>query len=237
MLAYAVDEMTNSKKQLARSGKESLVELVVIVITAIGLALLIQAFLVKPFKIPSISMAPTLEVGQRILVNRIDGRFGNPERGDVTVFYPPSGAPELCGVQAGEKFNGNKVFVSDGPDSPGKKMPCAVPTPGKLGEAYVKRVVGMPGERIKIIRGHVYINGKQLSEPYINSQDSCDDDATFSERCTAELEITIPSDHYFMMGDNRNNSQDSRYWGPLPKQNVVGEAFATYWPLDRAGTL
>ncbi|MBI4898030.1 MAG: signal peptidase I, partial [Actinobacteria bacterium] len=88
-----------------RSGRESLIELVVIVITALALALLIQAFLVKPFRIPSESMVPTLEVGQRVLVNRVEGRFGTPERFDVVVFKPPaSAATNSCGAEDGQEY-------------------------------------------------------------------------------------------------------------------------------------
>jgi signal peptidase I len=222
-----------------RSGKESLIELVAIVAVALGLALLIQAFIVKPFRIPSPSMVPTLEIGERVLVNRLDGRFGTPERGDITVFKPPAGADEEsspeCGVTDGQEYLPGKVYKSS--DENGEKMPCPKPAAGKSRENYIKRVIGLPGERLKIIRGHAYINGKKLDEPYVNSEDSCDDDAYFSETCTFSIEITIPPGHYFMMGDNRNNSTDSRFWGPVPEQNIVGEAFATYWPPGDIGTL
>ncbi len=232
-------EPSNSGKQ--QSGKESLVELVVIVATALALALLIQSFVVKPFRIPSPSMVPALEIGQRVLVNRIDGRFGHPERGDITVFKPPAGADEangvVCGVQNGQEYLPGKVYVDGGDSNDGAKMPCPKPTAGKSRDNYIKRVVGMPGDRLKIIRGHAYINGKKQSEPFVNPVDSCDDDATFSEACTFALDITILPGHYFMMGDNRNNSTDSRFWGPVPEANIVGEAFATYWPPKSIGTL
>ncbi len=234
-----MSESENSDKQ--QSGKESLVELVVIVAVALGLALLIQAFIVKPFRIPSPSMVPTLEIGERVLVNRLDGRFGTPERGDITVFKPPAGADEDntvdCGVQNGQEYLPGKVYVDGNGTDDGAKMACPKPTPGKSADNYIKRVVGMPGDRLKIIRGNVYINGKQLDEPYVNKTDSCAEPATFTETCTFSLDITILPGHYFMMGDNRNNSTDSRFWGPVPEQNIVGEAFATYWPPRDIGTL
>jgi signal peptidase I len=221
-----------------RSGKESLIELVVIVAVALGLALLIQAFVVKPFKIPSPSMVPTLAIGERVLVNRLDGRFGTPERGDITVFKPPRGADDIeCGVSDGEEYAPGKEYFDGSVSEDGAKMPCPLPTSGKSAENYIKRVIGLPGDRIKIIRGHAYVNGKRLDEPYINTVDSCEQEATASEDCNFELEITIPEGHYFMMGDNRNNSTDSRFWGPVPEDNIVGEAFATYWPPGEVGTL
>ncbi|HEV7918562.1 MAG TPA: signal peptidase I [Solirubrobacterales bacterium] len=220
-----------------RSGRESLIELVVIVITALALALLIQALLVKPFRIPSESMVPTLKVGQRVLVNRVEGRFGTPERGDVVVFKPPANAAtNSCGVRPGEEYLPGKVYRA-GTDLLGPKMPCPKGSPGKYKENFIKRVVGMPGDRLKIVKGHAYIDGKKLYEPYLNPNNSCDNPGTFSSDCTFDIEITIAPGQYFMMGDNRNASADSRYWGPVPEGNIVGQAFATYWPPKRIGLL
>jgi signal peptidase I len=218
-----------------RKPSESLVELVLIVGVALGLALLIQAFVVKPYRIPSESMVPTLQVGQRVLVNRIDGRFGSPDRGNVVVFRPPSGAGDsICGVKNGQQYAPGKIYVSG--DSGGPAMPCPKATPGKYSETFIKRVVGLPGERLKIIRGHVYINDKPLSEPYIDDGD-CDKPNEVTSDCTFSINITIPPGHYYMMGDNRDASDDSRYWGPVPKKNIIGEAFMTYWPPKRIGLL
>ncbi|MFY9470112.1 MAG: signal peptidase I [Solirubrobacterales bacterium] len=233
-------ERQDSKKgaKHPRSGRDSLIELVVIVATALALALLIQAVLVKPFRIPSESMVPTLEVGQRVLVNRVEGRFGRPERFDVVVFKPPSGAEtNSCGANDGEQYAPGKTYKSGGDDLLGAKMPCPKGSPGKYSENFIKRVIGMPGDRLKIVRGYAYIDGKQLKEPFINKRDSCDEEGSFSGDCTFSMEITIPAGHYFMMGDNRNASADSRYWGPVPEANIVGEAFATYWPPKRVGGL
>jgi signal peptidase I len=221
-------------------------ETVVIVIVALGMAFLIQLFLVKPYKIPSGSMVPTLQLGQRVLVNRIKGRFGTPKRGDVLVFHPPPGANEgQCGITSGQKYGpapGTEYIGIANPDlgmsvNKAPIMPCPVAPQGAEGQAFIKRVIGMPGDRLKIVKGHAYINGKELNEPYINPQDSCDAPATYRPSCTYSKEITIQPGFYFMMGDNRNNSDDSRFWGPVPKKNIVGEAFATYWPPSRIGGL
>jgi len=221
-----------------QSGSESLLELVVIVAVAVGLALLIQAFVVKPYRIPSESMVPQLQVGQRVLVNRLDGRFGTPDRGDVVVFRPPVGAGDnTCGVKDGQEYLPGKVYISGDDGALSERMACPRGTGGKYEETYIKRVVGLPGERLKIIRGHAYINGKRLVEPYINPDGSCDEPDAVSSDCTYSLEITIPPNSFFMMGDNRDASDDSRYWGPVPKENVIGEAFMTYWPPKRIGLL
>jgi signal peptidase I len=220
-------------------------ETTIIVAAALCFAFVIQWLLVKPYKIPSLSMYPLLEIKQRVLVNRIEGRFGKPERGDVVVFHPPPGADIMqCGISPGEKFGPpSQTYVAHpdqidlGKDPSIASMACPVATPGAQSQAFIKRVIGLPGDRIKIIRGNAWINGRKLNEPYLSKQDSCADDATFRPTCTFSREFTIPPNKYFMMGDNRNNSDDSRYWGPIDRDNIVGEAFATYWPVKRIGGL
>jgi signal peptidase I len=198
----------------SKDGKGSFIELVVIVAVALGLALAIQAFLVKPFRIPSESMEPTLQVGQRVLVDRVSPRFGDPERGEVMVFKPPRGADEdVCGAREQRP-----------------EQPCAAPTKERSDTNFIKRVVGVPGDRLKVIEGRVYINGKRQNEPFITPSESCD-------TCNLTQEITVPPGHFFMMGDNRGNSDDSRVWGPVPKKWIIGGAFFTYWPPKRIGTL
>lgn len=222
-----------------RSGSESLIETVVIVAVAVGLALLIQAFVVKPYRIPSESMVPTLEVGQRILVNRLHGRFATPQRAQITVFDPPSGDEEpACGVKNGQEYAPGKVYRDNTVEYSNVKMPCPVPGPGKFEETYVKRVVGLPGEWISVKRGRVWINGKQLDEPYLPGDDDCRNNTSLDTDCNFPTPIQIPAGHYFMMGDNRNDgaSFDSRFWGPVAETSVIGNAFFTYWPVDRIGT-
>jgi signal peptidase I len=184
-----------------------------IVAVALGLALLIQAFLVKPFRIPSESMVPTLEINQRVLVDRVSFRFSDPERGDIVVFKPPKGADlNTCGVQA--------------PDN----QPCPKETPEKSDTNFIKRVVGVPGDEITVQRGRVFIDGEAQDESFARLSADC---AT----CNLEKPMTVPADHYFMMGDNRGESADSREWGPVPKKWIIGRAFATYWPPKKIGTL
>ena len=196
-----------------KSTGSSLVELVVIVAVALGLALGIQAFLVKPYRIPSGSMLETLSINQRVLVNRIGNNFSDPDVGDIMVFHPPRGAEEQrCGVQVTETEL------------------CSKETPQRADVNFIKRVVAGPGDRIRIRDGKVIRNGKPISEPYA---EPCESDIG----CDFPGEITIPPDHWYMMGDNRGESDDSRFWGPVPRKWFIGGAFATYWPLNRIGPL
>lgn len=203
-----------AQREPTRRRRSSWIELPLIIGVALLLALAIQALLVKPFRIPSESMVPTLEVGQRVLVDRVSFRFSDPDRGDVVVFKPPAGAS--MGMECGVEHPGDQA--------------CPEPTDGESEENYIKRVVGVPGDRLKVIDGIVYIDGEPLDEPYIRPDQSC-------QICNLPQEITIPPDHFFMMGDNRGSSQDSRVWGPVPEDSVIGNAFFTYWPLDRVGGL
>lgn len=221
-----------------RGGRESLIEMVVIVVTALGLALLIQTLLVKPFRIPSESMVPTLEVGQRVLVNRVEGRWGSPERFDVVVFKPPSGASsQSCGIQPGEEYAPGLRYEVDLEAEKSSKMPCPKGTQGRHSENFIKRVVGLPGDRLSVEHGRVRINGQYLVEPYVASDNDCLENDEIGADCNFPTEIVIQPGEYYVMGDNRNtaSSADSRFWGPVPEEWIVGEAFMTYWPVDRIG--
>ena len=197
------------------SASGSLLELVLIVAVALGLALGIQAFLVKPYRIPSESMVATLEIGQRVLVNRIGERLGDPDVGDVVVFHPPSGAEQ-----------GNEC----GAGPPPQGQVCSRPTSEKADVNFIKRIVAGPGDRLRIEDGHVILNDERQNEPFAEPCGGGDG-------CDFPTEITVPAGHYFMMGDNRGSSDDSRFWGPVPTEWIIGEAFATYWPPKRIGLL
>ena len=208
--------MTTAKKSLASSA----LELVVIVAAALGLALAIQAFVVKPYRIPSGSMLPTLHINQRVLVNRIGSHFTSPHVGDIIVFHPPKGYNDGCA-------NPNEGENQSGEDAPSA---CDVPQRTPSSETFIKRVVGLPGDRISIRDGHVFRNGARESDGYIAP-------CMAGAPCTFPRTITIPKDDYFMMGDNRPDSEDSRFWGPVPRGWIIGKAFFTYWPPDRMGFL
>jgi len=206
--------MTGKRPKSERSMRKSIIELGVIVVVALGLAVGIQAWVAKPFKIPSGSMEPTLAIGQRVIVNRLSTHFHSPKVGDILVFHPPVGSDEgRCGStvrKAGQ--------------------PCLAPAEDRQSKQYVKRVVGEPGDTLSIVDGHVIRNGKREQDSYIRP---CDDEAAAD--CDFPTPFKVPAGHYFMMGDNRGNSEDSRFWGPIPKEWIIGGAFMTYWPAGRIG--
>lgn len=148
------------------------------------LALVLRAFVVQAFWIPSGSMIPTLMPGDRVMVAKFWYRFAEPKRGQIVVFRYPLD-----------------------------------PT-----RDFVKRLIALPGETVEIKNGVVYINGEVLEEPYVKNRDFLSMEKT-----------TVPRGQYFMMGDNRPNSQDSRFWGFVPRNYLLGPAFFRYWPLSRIG--
>ncbi|MEK6277173.1 MAG: signal peptidase I [Actinomycetota bacterium] len=185
-----------------------------IVALALGLALGIQAFLIKPYQIPSGSMEPTLDIGQRVLVNRFIYHLSDPGINDIVVFHPPAGADRgtECGVRRDPA------------------QPCPEGTPERSDQNFIKRIVAGPGDRLVVRNGHPVVNGEVAQEDFIVP---CQGGGA----CDLPKAITIPPDSYFMMGDNRGSSDDSRFWGPVPRDWIIGKAFVTYWPPKRVGIL
>ena len=205
------------------SGRGAVIELIVIVALAIGLAVAIQAVLVKPYQIPSGSMLPTLEIGQRVLVNRIGHDLGDdPEIGDIVVFHPPLGAARE------EQDHDHPLPECAVERKPGQACPQA--GSDEADTNFIKRVVAGPGDRVYIDHGHPVVNGVMAEEDFTAPCGGGPD-------CNLPREITIPADHYFMMGDNRGASDDGRSWGPIPADWIIGQAFFTYWPPNRIGFL
>ncbi|MHB1537888.1 MAG: signal peptidase I [Solirubrobacteraceae bacterium] len=200
-----------------------LLELLIIVAVAVGLAFLIQAFIVKPYKIPSGSMEPTLAVGQRVLVDRIGYDFSEPSIGSIVVFHPPEGSgQEICGPTPHVVTVGGAA--------------CDAPVPKEdTTTTYIKRVVAGPGDWLYVKGGHVYLSRKGRAGPYRREKDRYITPCGASTECNFTVPIHIPPKHWFMMGDHRGNSDDSRFWGPVPRSWIIGEAFATYWPPSRIG--
>ena len=203
--------MKNNIKRFFETGKvcallKETVETIVIVLV---LVILIRNFLGEPRWIPTASMRPTLIEGDRLIIEKVSGFFSAPKRGDILVFYPPF---ETLKQNPWAKFTRLVgYFNSD--------------------TAYIKRVIGIPGDKLNYIPGEgIYINGKLLQEPYKK--------VIYPIQCKPEMfcgPLTVPQDSYFMMGDNRSNSQDSRFWGLLPKERIIGKAFFRFWPLNRMG--
>lgn len=189
-------------------------ELIVIVATALAIAFVVQWLVIKPYRIPSASMEPTLDVGQRVLVNRISTHLGaDPKIGDIVTFHPPAGADRMPAICGGD---------------PAAGQPCPRPTDGRSSQTFIKRVVAVGGDTVAVRGGVVVRNGKLQREPYIapcGAGDGCD----------LPTAIKVPAGDVFMMGDNRGSSDDSRYWGPIPVDWVIGAAVATYWPPNRVG--
>jgi signal peptidase I len=181
-----------------------------------ALALVMLAFLlyVKPYRVSSGSMAPTAMVGQRLLADHLHDDSWNPKVGDVIVFKAPGGARDEADDECGiPRIAGTA---------------CLSPIPGRTDISFVKRVVGTPGDRLQIAGGHVIRNGVAANESFARS---CDD-----EICNLAPFI-VPAGDYFVMGDNRGDSDDSRYWGPVPRAQIIGHVFGSYWPLKRLGRL
>jgi signal peptidase I len=198
----------------------TLFELVVIVVIALALALGVQAFLVKPYRIPSGSMLPTVRINQRVLVDRLAMNFSSPHVGNIVVFHPPQNYNDGCAnPNEGENQDGQYAAAA-----------CQVAWKQPSSQTFIKRVVGLPGDHLSISNGHVIRNGKREPDAYI---EQCNGDAA----CNFPQTITVPRGYYFMMGDNRPDSEDSRFWGPVPRAWIIGKAFLTYWPPDRIGFL
>lgn len=199
----------------------------------LGLVLVLRSFIIEPFQIPSLSMVPTLKVGDFILVSKWTYgirlpvlrtkiiEIDSPERGDVMVFFPP---------------HEDRYFI--------------------------KRVMGLPGDKIHILNGIVFINGEKMVQTSIDQEPNSPRSVVMSEnlggfnhlmqkrisptRLSQNYSAIVPEGHYFMMGDNRDNSSDSRTWGPVPEDRIVGKAFARwmFWDkffslptFDRAGKI
>jgi signal peptidase I len=206
--------------------KSALREWIEVILTAFILYLIIVTFVIQSFHIPSSSMEPTLKIGDRLFASKFSYGLSlpftdkkvfqrHPKRGDIIVFRYPGDPYCRLSLRLIAPVIRILTFKRINPD-PHKD--------------YIKRLVGLPGESLEIREGKVYINDKPLNEPYAFHSI---EDLSFNHYGP----VTVPSDSYFMMGDNREHSSDSRYWGFLERKYIKGRALFIYWPPNRIGII
>jgi signal peptidase I len=188
-------------------GGSFLRELLVLLVTALVIAVGIKTFVAQAFYIPSGSMLPQLEVGDRIVVSKLSYKLHDPRRGDVVVFDSP--------YPRAKDTSGPVVRVLRG-------LAQAVGIAAPSTDEFVKRVVALPGETVEARGGRLFVNGRELVEPYLPRSTVIGD---FGQ-------VRVPAGEVFVMGDNRDNSQDSRYWGFLPAHFIKGRALMIYWSFE-----
>jgi signal peptidase I len=198
LLAERSRQSSTVNEASPRRGQRVIIEWGIILVAVVLGTVVLRTFVVQSFYIPSGSMLPTLQIGDRIIVDKLSYRFHGPSRGDVVVFARP-------------------------------------PLEDQAYTDLVKRVVGLPGETISSQGGAVYIDGKRLREPWLPAgpqsyTGALDGDA--HPIFDLPGPVKIPPDEYFVMGDNRKNSEDSRFFGPIPKSLIVGRAVAVVWPFS-----
>ena len=188
-------------------------ELVVLLVTALVIAVVVKSFVAQAFFIPSGSMLPQLQIDDRVVVSKISYRLHEPRRGDIVVFDAPGG-----GRQKDDSPLPRRV-VRTVIQSIGLAAPST--------DEYIKRVVALPGERVEAHGGKVLVDGLEVVEPYLPAGTATGDFPA----------VVVPPDTVWVMGDNRANSADSRIFGPVPESTVVGRAFARVWPIGHTSFL
>ena len=185
--------MSITKKQPSRQAKpenfwlESIKTLGLSLFLAFG----IRTFIAEARYIPSGSMLPTLQINDRLIIDKISYDFSNPKRGDIVVFNPTK-------TLEAENFH----------------------------EAFIKRVIGLPGDKVEVKNGKVYVNNLLIKENYLEARP----DYQWGP-------VVVPASSYLVLGDNRNDSYDSHYWGFVPRQNIIGKAMFRFWPFNRIGDI
>lgn len=151
----------------------------------------VRTFVAEARYIPSGSMEPTLQINDKLIVDKISYDFSSPHRGDIIVFNPTK-------ILQAENYH----------------------------DAFIKRIIGLPGEKVAVKNGKVYINESPLKENYIEAKPNYQWGP-----------VVVPANSYLVLGDNRNNSYDSHYWGFVPRNKIVGRAILRFWPLNRIGEI
>lgn len=181
---------------------------------SVVLAIGIRQFVAEARYIPSGSMLPTLQINDRLIIDKLGYKFGDPKRGDIVVFNPTETLSQT------------------------------------YKDAFIKRIVGLPGETLEINNGRVYVNGRPLKEKYVASDlepatpvnTNSQHQQTQIEGCPPNMRFldqpkTVPDESYLVMGDNRQHSYDSRCWGFVPREKIIGRAIFRFWPMNHLGGL
>jgi len=207
-LAPSPPDEVEAAPEPAKNRSRALIEWGIVVVVAVVVSLLIRAFVFQTFFIPSGSMEPTLHIGDRILVSKLSVEFGTINRGDILVFRAPPAVKTVCGDD-----------VAD----------------------LVKRVIGLPGDHLTSVGNTIYYTTAPVKKPWNPLKapwKAVNQSWTHYEPIGRAIgDITVPKNHYFMMGDNEDNSCDSRFWGTVPRSSIIGKAFFRIWPLSRIGFL
>jgi len=198
----------------ARS-KRAAIETALLIVTAVVIAVLLRAFVAQAFRIPSASMEPQLLVGDRVVVSRLAYDLHDPRRGDIVVFDCP---PRAGCEQPKERSMPVRALQT---------LAEALLLRQPEVEEFIKRVIALPGETVEAHDGAVYVDGRRLVEPYLPEGTAIGD---FDP-------VRVPAGHLWVMGDNRTNSSDSRVFGPIEADTIVGRAILRVWPPQRSAFL
>lgn len=210
-----------------KSGLKEFLEWIYCIVIAVVIALLIKYYIGIPTVVMQVSMYPTFKQGDRLILDRTTRTFNKElKRGDVVTFEAPSKTSytasevDLSNPVAKYDYKINGVF---------NKFVYYVLETTKT--SYIKRVIGLPGERVTIQDGKVYINGKELNEPYLQNGV-----VTTQIQNSQFMDIVVPDNCYFLMGDNRPSSSDCRCFGCIPKEKIESRVVLRFWPLNEFGT-
>lgn len=191
------------EKNLQQKYDNPAVEILKTILLSGVLALGIRHFVAEARYIPSGSMLPTLQINDRLIVDKLSYNFRAPQRGDIVVFAPTD-------ALAKENFH----------------------------DAFIKRVVGLPGDKVELKGGKVYVNGKVLKENYVEKgQETVVDVCPAGRPAYLSKAVTVPPNSYLVLGDNRRNSYDGRCWGIVPRDRIIGKASVRFWPLNHLGSI
>lgn len=192
----------NPEKNLQQKYDNAWLEVLKTILLSGILAIGIRTVVAEARYIPSGSMLETLQINDRLIVDKLSYKFSSPQRGDIIVFNP---------TKALEKQN--------------------------FHDAFIKRVVALPGEKVELKNGKVYVNGKVLQEKYVNGQQTSTDVCPAGEPPYLAKAVVVPPKSYLVLGDNRRNSYDGRCWGLVPSDRIIGKASVRFWPLNSLGSI